>query len=139
MREDDLQYCTKHHTSYVTECHSCYREKTECIHGVPFDSECVECEEDAMLVKAGRERSCKEKLDNSHPLKNPESSHYDLWSGLEAIEVLEAVMTKEELIGWCKGNILKYRLRVGRKDEPLKELKKIETYENYLKYLEKFQ
>lgn len=37
----------------------------KCDHGVPFDSECGECEEDAMLVKAGRERSCKEKLDNS--------------------------------------------------------------------------
>lgn len=43
--ENKLNFCTKHHTSYVTECHSCYREKTECIHGVPFDSECGECEE----------------------------------------------------------------------------------------------
>ena len=37
----------------------------KCDHGVPFDSECGECEEDAMLIKAGKERSCKEKLDNS--------------------------------------------------------------------------
>lgn len=46
MKEDKLNFCTKHHTSYVTECHSCYREKTECIHGVTFDSECGECIED---------------------------------------------------------------------------------------------
>ena len=30
----------------------------KCDHGVPFDSECGECQEDAMLVKAGKERSC---------------------------------------------------------------------------------
>ena len=72
MKEEKLQYCTKHNTSYVTECHSCYREKTECIHGVPFDSECGECIEDKKIVNAGKSRafiieevSCKEKLDSS--------------------------------------------------------------------------
>lgn len=72
MREDGVNICTKHHTSYVTECHSCYREKTECIHGVAFDSECGECIEDKQIIDAGRLRaftieevSCKEKLDSS--------------------------------------------------------------------------
>lgn len=72
MKEDNLQYCTKHYTSYVTECHSCYREKTMCIHGVPFDSECVECIEDKKIVEYGKSRaftieevSRKEKLNNS--------------------------------------------------------------------------
>lgn len=70
-----------------------------------------------------------------HPLKNPESKHYELWEGCESIEVLEATLSIDELIGWCKGNILKYRLRIGHKDDPLKEIKKIMTYENYLAYL----
>lgn len=70
-----------------------------------------------------------------HPLKNPESKHYQLWDEMESIEVLESIMTQNELIGWCKGNILKYRLRIGHKDDPLKEIQKIMTYENYLKYL----
>lgn len=82
MREDKLQYCTKHHTSYVTECHSCYREKTECIHSVPFDS--GECIEDKKIVNAGKSRgfiieevSCKEKLDSS--LNNGgKTDYYDL-------------------------------------------------------------
>lgn len=71
----------------------------------------------------------------NHPLKNPESKHYELWLGFESIEVLEATLSIDELIGWCKGNILKYRLRIGHKDDPLKEIKKIRTFENYLAYL----
>ena len=30
--------------------------------------------------------------------------------------VMEAVLTKEEFIGFLKGNIIKYSLRAGRKD-----------------------
>lgn len=70
-----------------------------------------------------------------HPLKNPDSKHYELWDGYESIEALEAIMTKEELIGWCKGNILKYRMRIGKKDDPRAEVRKIITYEKYLKHL----
>lgn len=73
-----------------------------------------------------------------HPLKNPESKHYELWLGCESIEVLEATLSIDELIGWCKGNILKYRLRVSKKGDEkdwLSDLKKIMTYENYLVYL----
>ena len=62
---DKLNFCTKHGVSYVHECHSCYREQSECIHGVPFDSECGECKEDVQIVKAGKERSCSVKLNNS--------------------------------------------------------------------------
>lgn len=61
---DKLNYCKKHGTTYATECHSCYHEQSACIHGVPFDSECGECIEDAQIVKAGKGRICKEKLDS---------------------------------------------------------------------------
>ena len=56
---DELKYCKKHHISYTTECHSCYREQSACMHGVPFDSECEECEEceeDAKIAKAGKKQ-----------------------------------------------------------------------------------
>ena len=120
------------------------KEDFSCIHGVPFDSECGECIEDKKIADAGKMRSfniqkvnCKEKLDSSkHPLKNEASKHYELWKDLEVIELIEKVLTKEELIGACKFNILKYRLRVGNKDETGKELQKIKDYENYLKFLE---
>jgi hypothetical protein len=31
-------------------------------------------------------------------------------------ELMEAILTKEEFIGFLKGNIIKYSLRAGRKD-----------------------
>ena len=71
-----------------------------------------------------------------HPLLNASSTHYNMFDGLEAIEVLEAVMTTDELKAWCRGNIYKYRLRLGNKDDVSGEVKKIRTYEAYYKYLE---
>ena len=53
---DELKYCKKHHHSYVSECIDCYREQSACIHGVPFDSECGECIEDAHIAKAGKKQ-----------------------------------------------------------------------------------
>ncbi|ALA45071.1 nucleotide kinase [Enterobacter phage phiEap-1] len=44
-------------------------------------------------------------------------SHYQLFEGVEAIEVIARSMTKEMFMGYCLGNILKYRLRAGKKSE----------------------
>lgn len=44
-------------------------------------------------------------------------SHYQLFEGVEAIEVIARSMTKEMFKGYCLGNILKYRLRAGKKSE----------------------
>ena len=98
-----------------------FSEKSDfqCQHGIPFDSECVDCNKP-----------------NKHPLKNEASKHYEMWKNMEVIELIEHVLTKEELIGACKFNILKYRLRIGNKDDSSKELAKIKDYENYLKFLE---
>lgn len=88
---DELKYCKEHHISYTTECHSCYREQSACIHGVPFDSECGECEEDAKIVKAGKERSCSEIPNNS----------------IESIQAERgSVYGKFEFQAECVGNII---------------------------------
>ncbi len=42
--------------------------------------------------------------------------HYKLSNGMESIEVIKATLTKEEYLGWCKGNALKYHFRAGKKD-----------------------
>lgn len=42
--------------------------------------------------------------------------HYDVAPGLEAWDVIKAVLNAEELRGYCMGNILKYRMRAGLKD-----------------------
>lgn len=51
---------------------------------------------------------------------------------LEPILVMQDMFTKEELIGFLKGNILKYRLRMGHKDTVQKEMDKIKRYEDWL-------
>lgn len=43
--------------------------------------------------------------------------HYQLFEGVEAIEVIARSMTQEMFKGYCLGNILKYRLRAGKKGE----------------------
>lgn len=44
-------------------------------------------------------------------------SHYAFFDGVEAIEVIARSMTVEMFRGYCMGNILKYRLRAGKKSE----------------------
>jgi len=61
--------------------------------------------------------------------------HYELWPGTEAWDIMKVTMTYEELIGFLKGNILKYQLRLGKKkgESIEKDLQKIETYKQILK------
>jgi len=59
-------------------------------------------------------------------------SHYQLYPGMQAIDVIRKVLTEEEFIGYCKGNSLKYRLRAGKKDDPQQELDKAGIYEGWL-------
>ena len=70
-----------------------------------------------------------------HPLLNPESKHYTMIGGIEAISLMEMMFTTEELMTWAKLTSMKYRLRIGNKDDVVKEAKKIETYEAYYNYL----
>ncbi len=62
--------------------------------------------------------------------------HY-LEAVVEPIKVMEKLFTKEELKGFIKGNILKYRLRMGHKDGIQKEMDKIRVYEQWLAKLER--
>lgn len=56
--------------------------------------------------------------------------HYD--GEVQPIELMQAQMTREALIGFLRGNIIKYATRLGKKDAPEKEAKKIQTYANWL-------
>lgn len=44
-------------------------------------------------------------------------SHYQLFDGVESIEIIARSMTVSEFRGFCMGNVLKYRLRAGKKSE----------------------
>lgn len=56
---------------------------------------------------------------------------------VEPILVMQKFFTKEELVGFLKGNVLKYRLRFGHKDgETQRDLDKIKVYESWLKQVQ---
>lgn len=76
-------------------------------------------------------------VDNSKGTKdtNEEDSYHDSHYKecvVEPILVMQQFFTKEELKGFLKGNILKYRLRLGHKDDIQKEMDKIKRYEQWL-------
>lgn len=61
--------------------------------------------------------------------------HYQVFPDREAIEIIASSMTIEQFYGYCLGNFLKYRLRLGAKDEVQQELGKSNKYkELYEKY-----
>jgi hypothetical protein len=68
--------------------------------------------------------------------KNPNSKHYELWENFEAIDLIKLALTYEEYKGFLKGNILKYRLRAGKKnienDNIIKDINKSIDYEREL-------
>ena len=50
--------------------------------------------------------------------------HYQVFPDKEAIEIVASAMTIEQFYGYCLGNFLKYRLRIGAKAEVPQELGK---------------
>jgi len=48
--------------------------------------------------------------------------------GTEVIEVIAASSTLDEYRGYCRGNVIKYRLRAGKKDDAAQDLKKADFY-----------
>lgn len=71
-------------------------------------------------VRAMDDRNVPETKEPSEPVEDDgvkQPSHYQLFEGVEAIEVIARSMTQEMFKGYCLGNILKYRLRAGKKSE----------------------
>lgn len=77
-----------------------------------------------------------ERLQKVEEEDSKHDKHY-LEAVVEPIKVMEKMFTKEELKGFIKGNILKYRLRMGHKDDTQKEMDKIRVYEQWLENLER--
>ena len=78
-----------------------------------------------------------EEVPQGHPRK---SSHYQL-TLLQPLEIMQRTMTKEEFIGFLKGNIIKYSIRGGHKEgeSPEKDLTKVNTYHRWLRLAEQGQ
>jgi len=60
---------------------------------------------------------------------NPE--HYTS-GGIEAIDVMRAKLEPAEFAGFCRGNVLKYVMRAGKKGDAREDLRKAQWYLNVL-------
>lgn len=60
-----------------------------------------------------------------------EAMHYQV-GRIQPIELMQDVMTPEQLKGFLRGNIMKYALRLGHKDDEVKEAEKIKAYASML-------
>lgn len=59
------------------------------------------------------------------PIRHP--THYTV-GGCEAIDVIKSKLTREEYIGYCKGNVLKYLMRANYKGHHDTDMGKAEYY-----------
>lgn len=59
-------------------------------------------------------------------------SHYQGRKGIDVIEFLYQQLTFEEFKGFMKGNMIKYPVRAGRKDNELADIKKDRDYADRL-------
>ena len=55
-------------------------------------------------------------------------NHYQLMDGVESIEIIARSMTGEQWKGFCLGNMLKYRIRAGKKDALQQDIDKANFY-----------
>ena len=63
-------------------------------------------------------------------INNP--SHYEIGdTGIEAIDIIRETLTKEEFIGYCRGNVLKYSIRANKKNGE-EDLRKADIYSGWL-------
>lgn len=94
---------------------------SECLYLVQYD----ELKRDWFLSTRFEEVSKNnEKPKVEDVVNNP--SHYKGNKGIETIDFIENVLTKEEFIGYLRGNVIKYQSRAnlkGRKEEDLKKAK----------------
>lgn len=55
--------------------------------------------------------------------------HYGVLDGVESIQIIASSMTRDEWRGFCMGNIMKYRMRAGKKDALQQDIDKANEYE----------
>ena len=62
--------------------------------------------------------------------------NYYAGNGLSPLEAFkQGLMSEEQVIGFCKGNVIKYTVRAGYKDDEIKDIDKAIDYLNHLKMI----
>jgi hypothetical protein len=67
-----------------------------------------------------------------------DQKHYQT-AELQPIETMQMYLSHEEFIGFLKGNVLKYTLRAGHKEDAAKDLEKAAQYASWLQQAQRGQ
>ena len=64
-----------------------------------------------------------------------ESSNPDHYKtgGIECIDAMRDMLGYEGFIAYCRGNIMRYNWRLGKKDDPIIEMQKIDVYQRWIR------
>ena len=69
-------------------------------------------------------------------MKNKNEPMYYSKNGLSPLEAFEGgLLSKDEYIGFCKGNVIKYTVRAGHKDDAVMDIDKAIDYLLHLRYM----
>ena len=74
----------------------------------------------------------KEIQEEEIPKGSAASSEHYMKQEIQSIEVMQMVMSYEKFLGFLEGNIIKYSMRCGLKDDPKQEKTKIKQYKMWL-------
>lgn len=89
-----------------------------CVGILCYDVSCIGCpfyDNDDGEMTLGKLRESIKPAVTDDGVRKP--SHYQVFDGVESIEIIARSMTVSEFRGFCMGNVLKYRLRAGKKSE----------------------
>lgn len=59
-----------------------------------------------------------------------DAAHYQTLTQ-QPIEIMQRLMTREQFLGFLHGNVVKYALRCGHKDDPVKDMEKARQYADW--------
>jgi len=103
-----------------------------CGHTLQFDGDSYYCENCIALASAW-ERT-KEQYSNAlNDLEDVvnEPSHYKI-ADVEVIDIIKSALNDDAFAGYLMGNVLKYRLRAGKKGDTEQDIAKALRYEAWL-------
>lgn len=127
---DKLQYASNPN-NYHNAGWAAVLNQDKSLNGDPVYTIRFKHEEDEYVVSAKHVHAYETKMNEEKEEGTFHDNHYKECV-LEPILVMQDMFTTEEFIGFLKGNILKYRLRMGHKDNIQKERDKIKRYEEWL-------
>jgi hypothetical protein len=119
-------------------------EKFYCIDGESDKKQLVRCYSQCVFCKSVESDKSKPsitledyaRMEAEHEaITSP--AHYKVCEGLDVVDMIRAVLTPEQFSGYCLGNLIKYRMRAGKKTmSPMEDLGKAHVYETWLAEME---